>query len=631
MLSIRDYDGNEYALRAVKVHTSELNGQDDLELTVHQQQNNNLDLKTIDKMWEIEYLNIDYKIIYVKQQTKGDSFYLEIRAIPLFYWDMDKQIIHDNLDGSYTAAEFFRIVFADSGYDYTIVDFSSSVEFEGLGKGETRKEMFKRGLDRYDYEFDMQGTTVYLRHLTGNDTNFMYKYKLNASNVSKTTDASAMFTHIKGFGNFEDGEEDYYNNAKLKRQYTSPLADIVTRPGKQPDEGKPIVDGRVTQASTLDKMMQKSVEESLAVTVEGTLHDIRKMGYDIAVPLKGDRVFLLDERIDLKIEIRVHSVVTTYDEKDNIVDCQVTFGSESIRGRHKSEIAILSKNFADLLEGKLKLPRISLDNIARGMIEAIHAASSEIVFGDFGMQAISKTNPNHVFGVNSEGWYISQDGGRTPRTIATAQGIYADALFAGTLWLTNDMNIEGQTGYLNITGEKFIMRSKKNKDTFVEISADKGVHISDGLLQVDRDDGGYPTIIAGRNTAGQRIMGSVPMFMHPQLEITGQRIVNDSTEMRTIDAFYFEHFFNALMVYVAVRNNGNAAYTVRVGVEGFTNFNVNHSETIRTVPNDTVYMILRVPIGIPDGKRKQFYIQFAPIRENISARISILDVKNFDM
>src|SRR5699024_1896734 len=117
------------------------------------------------------------------------------------------------------------------------------------------------------------------------------------------------------------------------------------------------------------------------------------------------------------------------------------------------------KNVADVLTGQLKLPIISLEKIGMDMINAIHAASSEIVFGDFGMQAISKTNPNHVFGLNSEGWYISQDGGRTPRTIATAQGIYADAIFAGTLWLTNDLNIEGVEWYLNISTQRFTMRN----------------------------------------------------------------------------------------------------------------------------------------------------------------------------
>src|SRR5699024_11347758 len=125
-----------------------------------------------------------------------------------------------------------------------------------------------------------------------------------------------MFTNIKGFGNFEEGEEDYWNNAKLKREYTSPIADIV---GKW--EGQPVVDGRIKQQSTLDEAMQKAVEESLAITVEGTLHDVRQMGYKIAVPVKGDRVWLHDERINLEQEIRLQAIKTTYDERDNIIGC----------------------------------------------------------------------------------------------------------------------------------------------------------------------------------------------------------------------------------------------------------------------------------------------------------------------
>src|SRR5699024_11626318 len=121
--------------------------------------------------------------------------------------------------------------------------------------------------------------------------------------------------------------------AKLKREFTSPLADIV---GKW--EGKPIVDGRMTQSSTLDEAMQTAVEDSLAISVEGTLHDVRQMGYDVAVPTKGDRVWLLDERTNQEQEIRVYSVKTTYDERDNIIDCEVAFGSQSIRERHKASI-----------------------------------------------------------------------------------------------------------------------------------------------------------------------------------------------------------------------------------------------------------------------------------------------------
>lgn len=465
MLVARDYQNNEYPLLATKVHTSELNGTDDLELKIPQQKNNNLDLLSIDKLWEFDYNNVTYKAINVKQQTRGQSFILNVRATPLFYWEFSKSIIHENHDGSHTANSAFRTVFEGTGFNFALVDFSGALTWEGFGKGANRLEMFKRLLDRYNYEFEIQGRTVYMRHRIGNDTNFMYKYKLNASNVSSTTDAADYFTHIKGFGNFKEGEEDYFKNAKLKREFTHPLADVI---GKW--EGPPIVDGRVTQTSTMDEAMAKAVEDSLEITIEGKLHDVRNMGYDIAVPVKGDRVWLRDERINLEQEIRLHKIVTTYDEKDNIIGCDVTFGSQSIGDRHKANINSLSKRFSDLLTGNLKLPIISLEQIGMDMINAIHAASSEITFGDFGMKATSKTNPNHVFGVNSEGWYISQDGGVTPRTIATAQGIYADALFAGTLWLTNDMNIESADGYLNVTGSRFVMRSKKNAKNAVVIT-----------------------------------------------------------------------------------------------------------------------------------------------------------------
>ena len=527
MLVLRDYNKVEYPLLATKVVNSELNGQEDIELTIHQQKNNNLDLKTVDKLWELDYNNITYKIVYVKQQTRGNGFYLNVRATPLFYWEFDKSILHENHDGSHTANEAFRRVFEGTGYNYVLVDFSPSLEWEGFGKGSTRLEMFKRLIDRYGYEFTINGSTVTMRHLVGNDTNFMYKYKLNASNVSKSTDASAMFTHIKGFGNYDEGEEDYYKNAKLKREFTSPLADIV---GKW--EGKPIVDGRVKQADTLDEMMKEAVESSLDITVEGTLHDIRKMGYDVAVPTKGDRVWLLDERIDLEQEIRVYSVKTTYDERDNIIDCEVTFGSQSIRERHKASINSLSKNFADLLTGQLKLPVISLEKIGRDMINAIHAASSEIIFGDFGMQAISKTNPNHVFGVNSEGWYISQDGGRTPRTIATAEGIYADALFAGTLWLTNEMNIESADGHLTVTGSHFVMRSKTSPKNAVEITPE-------GITMHGFD--GREFIVDGI-MRGSRVANIIHFNSNPEVVFDGMNWNYQSSE--PVRTYYIDDQYN---------------------------------------------------------------------------------------
>ena len=427
MLTLCDHKNNEYPLLAVKTINEELNGNHSLELKVPQQKNSKIDLKQIDKLWEISYQNVDYKITFIKQITKGKSFYLDIRAIPLFYFDLDKQIIHENRDGSYTAQNAFKVVFDGSGYQFILVDFAESIKIEGFGKGETRLEMFKRLIERFGYEFYIVGKTVYMKNLIGNDTNFLYKYKLNASNVSNMIDASNFFTHVKGFGNFEEGSEDYLKDALLKREYTSPLASIV---GKY--EGKPIIDGRIKDTNTMDNAMKKAVDESLKISIDGNLHDVRSI-YKQAVPFIGDRVFLIDERIGLEQEIRIHTLKRTYDVHDKLIDCEVTFGSQNIRDRYKSNLNSAAKDFTALMKGDIKLPTWSLDEIARGMITKIHASENELKYGDFGIQAIDKNNPNNVFGLNSQGWYISTDGGATARTIATAEGIVADAITTGTL------------------------------------------------------------------------------------------------------------------------------------------------------------------------------------------------------
>src|SRR5699024_2306836 len=100
--------------------------------------------------------------------------------------------------------------------------------------------------------------------------------------------------------------------------------------------------------------------------------------------------------------------------------------------------------------------------IARGMITKIHASENELKYGSFGIQAIDKNNPNNVFGLNSQGWYISTDGGRTARTVATAEGIVADAITTGTLRAITVEGVEIYGSYIE---------SRKDKDEYVFINS----------------------------------------------------------------------------------------------------------------------------------------------------------------
>ena len=605
MLVIRDHNKNEFPLLAVKTINEELNGQHSIELKIPKQ--NNLDLKLVDKLWEINYQTVDYKIMYVKQVTKGDSFYLDLRAIPLFYWDMDKQIVHENKDGHYTGVNAFTDLFNGTGYQYVLVDFVEAIQIEGYGKGETRLEMFKRLIERFGLEFYIVGKTVYLRKLIGNDTNFMYKYKLNASNVSKSIDASNYFTHIKGFGNFEEGSENYLKDAKLKRQYTSPLASVLGI-----YEGKPIVDGRIKDTATMDSNLKRAVEESLEISIEGNLHDVRSI-YAEAVPTIGDRVFLIDERIGLEQEIRIQSLKSTYDIHDKLIDCEVTFGSQNIRDRYKSNLNSAAKDFTAIMQGKKKLPTWTLEDVARSMIEKIHSAESEVIFGDFGMMAISKTNPNHILGVNSAGLYISTDGGATARLAMTAEGIVADVITAGVIRLTSNLMIESDNGLLTMTGDTLRITDRNNSNKYSEISP-RGAYFKRGALTIEGSDG---RVFVENGIPKMDLEVQRNVFMSPGVSFNGQDYLHDgSSDWKIYENFYTSHSGRYLTVYfvgsLTPSSASNSTY-MRVRVRGFSANSTDYAASRRMFVSKSGNSTesITIDLGVPTYKAIQFYLEFA--------------------
>src|SRR5699024_1992133 len=164
----------------------------------------------------------------------------------------------------------------------------AAVEWEGFGDGETKLETFQRALNRYKCEFRIVGKTVYLETLIGNDTNHQYRHRVNASNRVQEIDASEMWTYARGYGDYGDGEggEDR-QNAKLKREYTSPLAAIL---GIR--HAPPIKNGKITTNSEMDAQLKTLVDESLKISVTADIHDLRKQNYPIAQSELGDRVFL---------------------------------------------------------------------------------------------------------------------------------------------------------------------------------------------------------------------------------------------------------------------------------------------------------------------------------------------------
>lgn len=484
---VRNLEGTEYPLQTTITNEGELNGNQSISLKITSNKVNDLFIDDFGEMWIVsDHEDVEHKVVYAQKKGEGNRLYIDVKGIPLFFDEFDVDRIYEEYNEHMTADRCFSLIFKNTNFNYVLLGSFAAVQWEGFGKGEAKLELFKQAIERYKCEFRISGNTIYLEAQIGRDTNIMYRHKLNASNIVQEIDASALWTYAKGFGDFEEGEE---SKAKLIREYTSPLAAII---GKR--HAPPIYDGRVKVASTMDGMLKTLVDESLKISVSADLHDLTKQNYPIDQTQLGDRVFLIDERIQLNEEVRIVNKSITRDWRGNIIDLNVTFGSESIGKRHQSNLQTAINNITDLLQGKKKLPFSSLDAAVMQATKALQAAQTELYFTDNGILAIDKTNPNFVVLLNSAGIGVSLDGGTTFRTAMTGEGIVADLITVGTMLFDR---IKGGTLTLGGTdnGDGKMVVLNKEGDIIADLDADRGGFdelvignlISDSVVKVNTE------------------------------------------------------------------------------------------------------------------------------------------------
>ncbi|UBV41089.1 phage tail spike protein [Staphylococcus xylosus] len=457
-MEITDLKGNTYPLDAVVEHEVDLQSNERIDLDIHYTENNAEFLKQNDdlKMWLITFDNKDYRIFQSNINTQGNRYMVSVTArLYILDW-LTSQRLYKRVDASLTTTEAFNLVFSDSPFTYVIVDAASSESFEGLGEGATLLEVFQKLIDRYGYEVNIVGNAVYLEFQMGNDTNFEYRYQLNASNITKEVDASEMYTYIKGYGNYDDESDDdtpIEERAKLiPEPYISPLAEII---GIR--HAPPIKDGRMTKEKTLKEAMKKVVDDSVQITFSADIQDMSNQGYDYQNTSIGDRIFLVDERIGLDKEIRISKIQRTFNAEGVMTKMAVTFGGQNMSDAHSSSTNQAITDIQDIINGRKRIPFPALDIVSQSMVSKIKATTSEIEYDSNGQHFIEKSKPNNIMTLNSSGLLLSTDGGRTAKTAITAEGIVANAITTGTL-NANNIRIFGGGDDKNVTIQKDELR-----------------------------------------------------------------------------------------------------------------------------------------------------------------------------
>ena len=291
----------------------------------------------ITKMWTItgvggaDDLN-EYRIVMLDKTTVGQKEKLTIKARPVELDDLNNLRVYEVYNGSFTGKSYFDLVFKDTGYKYELHAKVSSSKFENLGNHDTNLELFKKGLERYnlEYEYNAKTKTFHLYDIVQRKANYYIKAGVNANNVKVQEDASKCYTYIRGYGGFD--EQQTFNEASLQYEYTHPLADLI---GKR--HAPPVVDGRITKGDTLKKAMELVIQESLKTSVTLDFISLQKH-FKEAVPRVGDIVNVIDDLIGLNEFVRIIEITTQRDINNKIIKQDVVLGEFRLQDRYMKAV-----------------------------------------------------------------------------------------------------------------------------------------------------------------------------------------------------------------------------------------------------------------------------------------------------
>ncbi|HHW5210323.1 TPA: SGNH/GDSL hydrolase family protein [Staphylococcus aureus] len=334
---LKSLQGVGHAINVSTKVSKKLNEDSSLDLTIIENASTFDAIGAITKMWTITHVEgeddfNEYVIVILDKSTIGEKIRLDIKARQKELDDLNNSRIYQEYNESFTGVEFFNTVFKGTGYKYVLHPKVDASKFEGLGKGDTRLEIFKKGLERYhlEYEYDAKTKTFHLYDELSKFANYYIKAGVNADNVKIQEDASKCYTFIKGYGDF-DGQQTFAE-AGLQIEFTHPLAQLI---GKR--EAPPLVDGRIKKEDSLKKAMELVIKKSVTASISLDFVALREH-FPEANPKIGDVVRVVDSAIGYNDLVRIVEITTERDAYNNITKQDVVLGDFTRRNRYNKAV-----------------------------------------------------------------------------------------------------------------------------------------------------------------------------------------------------------------------------------------------------------------------------------------------------
>lgn len=326
MINFIDEYGKQHAAIVECQKTKGVNGEKSLSGTIY---TNDEILEGIGRGWRLQFEEENYCLTYVNPIDEGNRIVVEFDAVHEFFFDLRKSVIYSEMNGSNTANAYLQFIFNGSGYEYRLEVTIPSFEKESFGM-KNRLDLFKDFISSTGVEFSVNGKIVRILERVGTNLSTIVKKGFNLNELRIEKDPGSFITYLRGYGAFFDPDDE--SKGRLIVEYLSPLAELY---GKL--EGDPIVDERYKVESNFIDRLKNDVESSYGISVDIDMEDLTKAGYEYDQPHEGDYIMAINKDLEFEQKIRIMSYTTSYDTEGNIIDHDVSCGSDNIIQKNINE------------------------------------------------------------------------------------------------------------------------------------------------------------------------------------------------------------------------------------------------------------------------------------------------------
>ena len=414
MTVFKDIKDNEYVADTEIKLTEGVNGEKSLTGTIYF---GNDVKKNLAKGWTIVFNDEEYAIVTFRYNDTDNT--VSFSAVQMFFYTLSIKAFHEKWNGSHPLNEYLNAIFKDTGYSYNNETSTAAFEKENWGLKD-KLSLFNDIINQISAEFEVQGTTVYIKDKIGSDLSTVVRQGFNLSTAEIETDSSSFATYGVGYG-VHDNVDDQ-TSPRLSVEYYSPLYDMY-KAKFGAIEAEPVDDERYTVADNLLAAVKSKVDNSWSLAITVSLLDLQNAGYPYAMASAGDSITIVDESLGFEDEVRIIKVVSSYNINGERISVEVTCGDLTMAQTQSASSSIATSTITDIMNGNSTLPDAWFSEQMQLATNSILAARTELKFTDQGIIAIDTTDHNKMVILNSAGIGVSTDGGQTFRTAITAESI----------------------------------------------------------------------------------------------------------------------------------------------------------------------------------------------------------------